>query len=287
VHGIAAVTFAAPVGFGLGPAILFCPADRPDRYDKAVERADAVIIDLEDAVAAADKVTAREALVSHPLDPSRTIVRVNGFETDDFEADLAALRDTAYRTVMLPKASSAAETQALRGYDVIALCETAVGVLAAGELAAADHVVALFWGAEDLVASLGGTSSRRVDGTYRDVARHARSSVLLAAAANGIAAIDSVYLNISDAEGLAAEAEDAVASGFAATACIHPSQVDVIRMAYKPSEAQLERARAILALAETSHGVFAYEGQMVDEPVLRHARTVVARTTPPGSPSRS
>jgi citrate lyase subunit beta / citryl-CoA lyase len=265
------------VTFELGPAILFCPADRPDRYAKALERADAVILDLEDAVAPRDKAAAREALVAHPLDASRVIVRVNGFETEDFEADLAALRQTSYRTVMLPKASSAAETHPLRDYDVIALCETAAGILAAGELAAMEHVTALFWGAEDLVASLGGTSSRRVDGKYRDVARHARSSVLLAAAANAIAAIDSVYLDIADLAGLAVEAEDAVASGFAATACIHPSQVDTIRTAYAPTAAQLERARAILALAETSHGVFAYEGQMVDEPVLRHARTLVAR----------
>jgi citrate lyase subunit beta/citryl-CoA lyase len=256
---------------------LFCPADRPDRYDKALERADAVILDLEDAVAARDKAAAREALVSHPLDPSRTIVRVNGFQTPDFEDDLAALAKTSYRTVMLPKTTNAAETHALRGYDVIALCETAAGILAAGDIAATEHVVALFWGAEDLVASLGGTSSRRADGRYRDVARHARSSVLLAAAANGIAAIDSVYLDIADLAGLAAEAEDAVASGFSASACIHPTQVDTIRAAYAPTAAQVERARAILALAETSHGVFAYEGQMVDEPVLRHARTLLAR----------
>jgi len=121
-----------PAGFGLGPAILFCPADRPDRYDKAFERADAVILDLEDAVARDDKAAAREALVSHPLDPSRVIVRVNAFETDDFEADLAALAQTSYRTVMLAKAANAAETHPLRDYDVIALCETAAGILAAG-----------------------------------------------------------------------------------------------------------------------------------------------------------
>jgi citrate lyase subunit beta / citryl-CoA lyase len=133
------------VSFDLGPAILFCPADRPDRYDKAAGRADAVILDLEDAVAARDKGAARDALLAHPLDPDRVIVRVNGFETDYFEDDLAALRKTAYRTVMLPKASSAAETEALRGWDVIALCETGPGILAAQEIAATEHVVGLFW----------------------------------------------------------------------------------------------------------------------------------------------
>jgi citrate lyase subunit beta/citryl-CoA lyase len=268
-------------GFGFGPAILFCPADRPDRYDKAVERADAVILDLEDAVAARDKVAGRDALLSHPLDPARVIVRVNGFETEYFEDDLAALRKTSYRTVMLPKASSASETQALRDWDVVALCETGPGILAAQEIAATEHVVALFWGAEDLVSSLGGSSSRFADGRYRDVARVARASVLLAAAANGIAAIDSVFMDIPDLAGLAAEAEDAVASGFSATACIHPSQVDTIRAAYAPTPEQLAWARALLTLAETSHGAFAFEGQMVDEPVLRHARTLLARSTPP------
>ncbi|MCW2525123.1 MAG: CoA ester lyase [Frankiales bacterium] len=263
--------------FDLGPAILFCPAERPERYEKALERADAVILDLEDAVAAADKDAGRAALLAHPIDPSRVIVRVNGFATDEFEADLAALRKTGYTRVMLPKASSAPEIDALRGYDVIALCETAAGILAAPQIAAVDHVVALMWGAEDLVASLGGTSSRREDGEYRDVARFARSAVLLAAAANDTAAIDSVYLDIADVAGLGAEARDAVAVGFAATACIHPSQVAVIREAYAPTPAQVEQARALLAAASGAHGVFTFEGQMVDEPVLRHARAVVAR----------
>jgi citrate lyase subunit beta/citryl-CoA lyase len=267
------------VTFEFGPALLFCPADRPDRYAKAAERADAVILDLEDAVAPADKAAAREALVSHPLDPTTTtIVRVNAFATEDFELDLAALARTAYRTVMLPKATNAAEVEALREYDVIALCETAAGILAAGEIAAADHVVALMWGAEDLVASIGGTSSRHADGSYREVAKHARSAVLLAAAAHETAAIDSVFLDIPDLSGLAFEAEDASASGFAATACIHPSQVAVIRSAYAPPAADVADARAVLDAAATERGVFTFNGRMVDEPVLRHARTVVARS---------
>lgn len=265
--------------FAMGPALLFCPADRPDRYDKAAERADDVILDLEDAVAPAAKAAARAAMVGHPLDPSRTLVRVNSFETDDFELDLAALAKTEYRTVMLAKATSAAEVEALHGYDVVALCETATGVLAAASIAAVDHVVALMWGAEDLVASMGGTSSRFPDGSYREVARHARSSVLLAAAAHGTAAIDSVFLDIQNLDGLAAEARDAVASGFTATACIHPSQVAVIRSAYAPTTAELDAARAVLAAAEGERGVFQFDGHMVDEPVLRHARSVLARAS--------
>lgn len=263
--------------FWMGPALLFCPADRPDRYDKAASRADAVILDLEDAVSPADKAAAREALVAHPLDPATTIVRVNDFEAADFELDVAALAQTSYRTVMLAKAKSAAEVGALRGFEVIALCETAAGILAAPAIAAVDHVVALMWGAEDLVASLGGTSSRFEDGSYRAVAAHARSSVLLAAGANDTAAIDSVFLDIPNLGGLRAEARDAVASGFAATACIHPSQVAVIRDAYSPTDDEVAAARAILAAAESERGVFQFDGRMVDEPVLRHARAVLAR----------
>jgi citrate lyase subunit beta/citryl-CoA lyase len=262
------------VSFDLGPALLFCPADRPERYAKAAERADAVILDLEDAVAPEQREAAREALVAHPLDPATTIVRVNPSGTDDFERDLVALASTNYRTVMLAKATSAGR---LADYEVIALCETAAGVLAAPVLAAAPSVVALMWGAEDLVASLGGTASRFRDGHYRAVALHARSAVLIAAGAYSKAAIDTVHLDIADTAGLGAEARDAAASGFAATACSHPDQGATIREAYAPSEEQVEYARAVLEAAEREHGVFVFRGGMVDGPVLALARRVLAR----------
>jgi citrate lyase subunit beta/citryl-CoA lyase len=266
------------VSFDFAPALLFCPADRPDRYDKAAERSPAVILDLEDAVSPADKPAAREALVAHPLDPAKTIVRVNPAGSADFAADLAALERTDYRTVMLAKAAAASELRALDGYGVVALCETAAGVLAAAALAAHESVVALMWGAEDLVASLGGTSSRDADGRYREVARHARSAVLLAARANGKAAVDAVHVAIDDAEGLRVEAQDAAASGFAASACIHPGQVAVILDAYRPGEEELSWAQGVIAAASGESGAFRYEGMMVDEPVLRHAAGILRRS---------
>jgi citrate lyase subunit beta/citryl-CoA lyase len=265
------------MSFDVGPALLFCPGDRPERYAKAAERADAVIIDLEDAVAPSDRDAARAALITHPLDPARTIVRVNAAGTPDFRRDLTALDETLYRTVMLAKSESAAQTAELGAYDVVALCETAAGVIAAPEIAAAPNVVAVMWGAEDLVASLGGSSSRFPDGTYRAVARHARSSVLLAAGAHGKAAIDSVFLAIPDLAGLMLEAKDAVASGFLATACIHPSQVAVIREAYRPTEAEIAYAWEILEASTSEHGVFQYQGRMIDGPLLRHAEAVLRR----------
>jgi citrate lyase subunit beta/citryl-CoA lyase len=245
-----------------------------------------VILDLEDAVAPADKQRARGAILAQlgasgdepELDPSRTIIRVNPAGTGEFEKDLHCLAHTPYRTVMLAKAENAGQLEALSGYQVIALCETAAGVLNAPAIAAAPNVVALMWGAEDLLASLGGTSSRTDDGGYRAVALHARSAVLLAARAFGKEAVDAVYTNIPDLAGLAAEAADAVASGFSSKACIHPSQAAAVRGAYAPSEAEVSAATALLqAAAAAGQGVFQYNGQMIDGPILKHAESVIRR----------
>lgn len=222
--------------FELGPALLFCPADRPDRFAKAAQRSDAVILDLEDAVAPADKPAARALLADAGLDPARTIVRVNAPGTADFAADCDALARTPFRTVMVAKAEDPAALDSFGAeYALIPLCETARGVASAGLLAGHPRVTTLMWGAEDLVASLGGTSSRRADGAYRDIARYARARVLLEAGAHGRAAIDAVHVDLDDTDGLAAEATDAAASGFLASACIHPAQVEVIRRAYFPT----------------------------------------------------
>ena len=264
--------------FALGPALLFCPADRPDRYGTALDRADAAILDLEDAVAPDARPAARAALAAARLDPSRVIVRVNESGSADQAEDLAAVRAAGFRTVMVPKADARLDLGPFAGLDVIALCETAAGVLDARALAERPGVVALMWGAEDLVASLGGTASRDAGGAYRDVARQARSQVLLAAAAAGIAAIDTVHLDIADLDGLVAEAEDAAAVGFAATACIHPSHVPVIRRAYAPTAAQLADARRIVDAAREHGGVFRLDGRMVDGPVIRHAEALLRRT---------
>lgn len=264
--------------FDLGPALLFCPADRPERFRGALEKADAVIIDLEDAVLPEAKASARQNLIDAELDPDRVIVRVNAPGSDPFTADLATLAQTDFRTVMVAKTES---TESLAAFDerfsLIALCETAKGVHAADRIAAHSQVVAMMWGAEDLVASLGGTSSRTAKGGYRDVARYARSRVLLEAGAQGKGAIDAVHVDIEDAAGLESEAVDAAASGFIATACIHPSQVAVIRAAYAPDEASVEWAHGVLAAAESERGVFRFRGRMIDEPVLRHARSVLNR----------
>lgn len=263
-----------------GPALLFCPGDRPDRFRGAMDRADAVIIDLEDAVLPAAKVEARNNLIEADLDPARVIVRVNAPDSPAFVSDLSTLAQTDFRTVMVAKTESPEALTAFDGrFSLIALCETAVGIHNADRIAAHPQVVAMMWGAEDLVASLGGTSSRKPNGRYRDVARYARSRVLMEAAAHGKAAIDAVHIDLGDLKGLRRESADAAASGFAAKACIHPDQVAIIRAAYRPDAAAVTWARGVLAAAESERGVFRFRGQMIDEPVLRHARSLVARAT--------
>ncbi|MDQ1106652.1 HpcH/HpaI aldolase/citrate lyase family protein [Nocardioides zeae] len=230
-----------------GPGWLFCPADRPERYVKALDRADVVILDLEDAVARPAKAAARDAVrrlsETGGLDLDRTVVRVNAADDAAEHAhDVALLAAAGVRRVMLAKAEEPAAVAALAAggaHEVLPLLETPRGIENAGPIAATDGVVAVMWGADDLVAAMGGTGSRRADGSYRDVARYARERTLVAAKAHGRLALDAVHMDIADTDGLAAAAEDAAAVGFDATVAIHPSQVAVIRAAYAPSPERL------------------------------------------------
>jgi citrate lyase subunit beta/citryl-CoA lyase len=273
-----------------GPAWLFCPADRPDRYAKALERSDVVILDLEDAVAPDRKRHARDSLSSLAakglLDVGRTVVRVNDAASIEHAADLTTVARIGVEKVMLAKAERPQDIQAIEAH-VIPLVETPRGLEHVGSLAAPDNVVGLMWGADDLVAGLGGTSSRHVDGTYRDIARFARSRTLVAAKAAGRLALDGVHMDIPDLDGLRSECADAVAVGFDATVAIHPSQVSIIRECYLPDSDQVEWARRLLAHVGSgaSRGVTTFEGRMVDGPVYRQAERVLARATAATEPA--
>jgi len=280
-----------------GPAWLFCPADRPERYGKALAAADVVIVDLEDAVALAAKAGAREALrgivADGTFDPERTVVRVNGSDSPEHALDVALVSDLTLPRVMLAKTESAADVTAVAGAtgaEVVALIETPRGVRDVDAIAEADGLVGLMWGAEDLLAGLGGTSSRDAHGAYREVARYARSRSLVAAKAAGALALDSVFLDIPDTAGLAAESEDAAASGFDAKVAIHPAQVPPIRAAFTPDADQVAWARALLAHAGTDRSVTTFQGRMVDGPVYLQAERVLrlagtSPTTPGEDPS--
>lgn|SRR5699024_210611 len=272
--------------FKIGPAILFVPADRPERYAKAYDRADAIIIDLEDAVTPADRPGARSALADHlssmdEATTSKTIIRVNPVNEPDFAEDAALLANTAIRYVMIPKVESSDDiahvNSVLPGVALIALCESASGIREAPQIAKHQSVVALMWGSEDLMVSTGGSASRFADGTYRDVPRFARAQVLLAAAAAGKASIDTIHTDLKPTDQFIAEAQDAVASGWTAKACIHPAQVQVIRDAYRPTDEELEYASALLAQVRQQRGVFQFRGTMVDGPLIAHAQSIVNR----------
>ena len=258
--------------------MLFCPGDRPEMYDKALSRADLVVFDLEDAVAPPAKIAARAGVAAvTAAHPRTSIARINAAGTPWFDDDVATMRQAGVQRVMLPKASSPADLENLADFEVVALCETAAGVLGAQQLAATSNCLALMWGGEDLIADTGGRSSRTRQGRYRPMIEVARSSVLLAAAAHGKSAIDAVHIDITDTAGLRREAGEAVEMGFAAKACIHPSHVEFIRAAFRPDVHQVDWARKILAASEGTRGVFRHEDQMIDAPLLAHARSIMER----------
>ncbi|GAB3193016.1 HpcH/HpaI aldolase/citrate lyase family protein [Nesterenkonia suensis] len=303
---------AAP-RFPRGPAPLFCPGNRPDRFGKAAERADAAILDLEDTVTAAEKAQARVDVVTAltggdddvpALDPAATAVRVNSISAQELDADLIALEGVPVRHVIAPKADDVVLLDhiaaALPGAGLIPQIERPLGVLNASALASHPAVEALFWGPEDMIAGLGGTTARTADGALREAIQHTRHSVLVAAGAVGIPAIDAIHTSITDLSPLAAEAEDACASGFVAKACIHPHQVETVQRAYTPVVEEVEWAKALLVAfrheieaadgADTADGAdpypvagplavgaFTFRGQMVDAPVVLQAQRIMAR----------
>ncbi|MEZ2189304.1 CoA ester lyase [Corynebacterium sp. CCM 9204] len=269
----------------VGPALLFAPANRPERFVRAAESADMVILDLEDGAGSCSREDGRRNIAESGLDSERTIVRVCGPSDPGFVDDVSAVRGSPYRTVIVPKIIDHVP-DAVRGLNVIALIETPQAVLNLGELAADPDVVGLYWGAEDLCAYLGGTHSRfQPDegapadrpGHYRDALRLSRSLMHLHAAAVGKFVVDAVHADFHDDRGLYEEATDAARSGFAATACIHPRQVDVIRRAYAPEPGQLARARLIVKEAAQHPGAFKINGEMIDAPLIAQARRLVSR----------
>lgn len=264
-----------------GPALLFAPADRPERFAKAAERSDMVIIDLEDGAAVDGHAQARENIVNNPLDSAKTILRITGPGTPTFAEDVAFARECDYDIIMVPKIRESIPEE-LKGLKIIAMIETPQAVINIQSIATHPDVVGLFWGAEDLTAELGGVSSRQsVDENprrdYRDPQRITRAMVQIHAAAAGIAAIDAIHADFRDERGQYLEALDAVGCGFMATACIHPAMVSPVRKAYKPSAETLARARAIVERAGSSVGAFQLDGEMIDAPIVKQAVATLTR----------
>lgn len=251
-------------------APLFVPANRPDRFAKAAASgADAVILDLEDAVAAADKNHARACLADLPRTCRPAIVRINAIGTPWQHADLAALRGLPLAALMLPKAEDPEAIVALACHNlpVIALIETARGLAAARPIAALPNVARLAFGSVDYCLDLGMEHQR-------DLLLPARSELVLASRLAEIAApLDGVTTQL-DAAATADDARNARACGMAGKLCIHPLQVRSVIAAFLPSEAEVEWARRVLGSGD---GAASVNGEMVDEPVRRRAIGILER----------
>ncbi len=280
-------------------SVLFVPGNKPRMLEKArTLPADAVILDLEDAVPPGEKAAARamvrRALESGPYGP-RVILRVNALSTGLVEADLEGAFALGVDAVCLPKADTPADVDLLgsmlaaleqaRGLPVgavgiLLMVETALGVLNAYGMAVAgaEHggrrVRALCLGGEDLAWDLGAVRTR--DGA--EIA-YAWAHLVLAARAAGAAAIDTVYTDLTDPEGLLAEARQARQLGYSGKLLIHPAQIEPVHQAFAPSEEEVAHARRVLEAFEAAEtrgeGVIALDGQMIDAPVVARARKVL------------
>ncbi|WP_294217235.1 CoA ester lyase [uncultured Sphingomonas sp.] len=269
-------------------SLLFVPGDRPERFAKAAASgADAIILDLEDSVAIAAKAAAREAVARYLAEPADVIrfVRVNPLGSGDLDADLAVARGAD--GVMLPKAEGATDIAALVariGDTVVPILpvatETPRAVFALGGYdAVAERLAGLTWGAEDLPAAIGASAARESDGRYTPPYEVVRTLALMGAHAAGVAAIETVYPAIRDAEGLAAYAARGARDGFTGMMAIHPAQVAAINAAFTPGDEALADARAVVAAfaAAPGAGALQLDGRMIDAPHLKQARALLAR----------
>ena len=272
----------------LARSFLFVPGTRPERYAKAhASGADAIIIDLEDAVAPREKNSARDQLASAfeqlgAPERARSVVRMNASGTPWFEDDLKLLADLVgqgLRAVMLPKAESALVLQQLAqalGSDcaLLPLVESLAGWDGVDALAAAPQVLRLAFGHLDFQADVGMAA-----GADEVELAPVRLAVVLAARRAGLAApIDGVTAAIRDAERLQEDAARSRRFGFGAKMCIHPEQIALVNAAFSPGAAELDWARRVLAAVEAAGGgVVSLDGRMVDGPVVRSAQRTLAQ----------
>lgn len=271
---------------------LFVPGDRPERMEKALGLgADALILDLEDSVAPGGKAEARAAVAEFLRSLStqgrgpQVFVRVNPLESGLIDDDLAAVLPAGPDGLVLPKAEGVPSIEAIAakapGLPVLPIAtETPAAIFRLGDYGrVAGHLAGITWGAEDLPAAIGAVSSREADGSYTPPYQLARSLTLFAAAAAGVAPIETVYPNIRDETGLRRYAETAARDGFTGMMAIHPAQVPIINAAFTPSPAAVAAARAIVEAfaAQPGAGVLKVDGKMVDAPHLKQARRVLER----------
>ena len=284
-------------------SFLFVPADGGAKLDKALAcGADAVILDLEDSITPERKGAAREACLSFltrvgpQKNRPRLLVRINGLETGMTDADLDVIVAGKPDAIVFPKAEGGASVihldakltarEAIAGVPegqikiLAQAVESAGGLFAAGTFRSASaRLIGLTWGPEDLSAELGAEANRDQQGELTEPYRLARSVCLYAAAAAKLPAIETVYVDFRNSDGLRRDTEIARRDGFTGRLAIHPAQVPIINEVFMPTPAQIANAKAVIAAfaAQPQAGAVGIDGKMYDRPHLARAQALLAR----------
>lgn len=283
-------------------SMLFVPADSDRKLQKSVDsNADALILDLEDSVAASRRPLARTMVAKHLKDTRgsrkwKAFVRINPLNTPDSLLDLAAVVTEGLDGIVLPKSDGADDVRQLGAYldvlevragmvlqsvkIVVVSTETPAGVLNLTSYASKpSRVVGITWGAEDLAAAIGAISNREEGGALSHVYLMARSGALLAASAAEVQAIDTLYADFRDLDGLERDCRLSRRRGFLGRIAIHPDQIEVINRCFAPSADDVAFARSVVDAfaAADGTGVVSIKGQMFDRPHLVQAMKTLAQ----------
>ena len=289
-------------GVRLRRSLHFVPGANEKMLNKALgSAADSLILDLEDAVTPDLKDAARtticEWLADVDFGRKERIARFNPLDTPWGEADLERLMVTPPDALLMPKVSTLADIEAVddklskleaehghtpRGVKLMLVAtETPAGVLNLPTFTNCPRVAMMTWGGEDLSAAIGAPRNRLPSGEYLDVFKFCRIQTLLSAKAGGAEALDGVFVDIRDLDGLAEEAQHGAWMGFTGKLTIHPDQIPVVNAAFTPTDEELEEAEALLAEFEAAQAegkmAFRFRGQMVDAPHLHRAENTVQR----------
>jgi citrate lyase subunit beta/citryl-CoA lyase len=277
-------------------SLLFVPADSEKKLAKSQSSpADALILDLEDSVAAQNRPKAR-GLVKEFLKDKHTQsiwVRINPLGSEDFIRDVESVVASGPAGLVIPKPDgpqtlreidghiSTREANAGLHHGAIKLLpvatETPEAVLTLGEYRnPPPRLAAMSWGAEDLSAALGAATNRDAEGEFLFIHKMVRAMVLIAAKAAGVDAVETLHADFRDAKGLERVARAAQREGFSGMLAIHPDQVETINAAFTPSAADLEHAKKVVAAFANGAGVASLDGKMLDQPHLKQAKHVLA-----------
>jgi len=267
-------------------SLLFMPGDDRRKIEKGIAaQPDCVIMDLEDGVALNRKLEACQTVVTAlnelKFGSVEKIVRINTLDSGLAEDELAAMLPARPDAILVPKIESPEQVAWVRdrlphNLPLLIMIETAKGIVNLKDIAALSGLSALIFGAEDLIASVGGIRT-----ASNHEVHYARSALATHAAAFGLQALDMVYVNFNDEAGLRAESRSALELGYSGKTAIHPKQIIPITETFTPSSEEVDRARRIVAADQQNQasgsGAFAFEGKMVDKPVVRAAAAVLAR----------